>query len=76
MSIVTDQKVKELGIQLEELKKRVDALEALEKAIIEGDDDPVSDALLEELALRYKEKFGNLPHHRMKPETILRALSE
>ena len=73
MSIATDHKVRELVIQVDELKKRVAALESLEKAIIEGNE---PDALTEELALRYKEKFGNPPHHRMKPETILRALSE
>jgi len=30
----------------------------------------------EDLAAQYKAKFGELPHHRMKPETIKRALME
>lgn len=34
------------------------------------------DVQVSNLALRYEERFGEKPHHRMKPETILKALQD
>ncbi len=74
MSIADEQAIKRLNVVVEDLTKRVSKLEAAQSVIIEGADG--TDPLLEELALRYEKKFGQPPHHRMKPETIIRALNE
>lgn len=70
MSIATDHKVKELAAKIAHLEERVCALESLERKIIEGDE------IADDLSAQYERKFGAPPHHRMKRETIERALRE
>lgn len=64
----------------EELKKRIDELEALVKggkpaAPVERHDEAHA-AEISDLAKQYEAKFGKPPHHKMKPETIKSKLLE
>lgn len=74
MSIATDNEVKILRTLMAGLAGRVTCLEnqviALQESLIEGDADT------DDLAARYEAKFKAPPHHRMKRETIERALRE
>ncbi len=77
MSIASEVAVKRLNQVVADLEKRLLAVEQAQKVIIEGDDVPRETSPdFEELSLRYEQKFGTPPHHRMKAETIQRALQE
>jgi prefoldin subunit 5 len=70
MSIQLTMRVKELGGLIRELEAKVAALSARISELESTDETSAG------LTAQYEKKFGSPPHHRMKRETIERALRE
>lgn len=70
---ILEKTVEDMQARLAEMQERMGRKDEPATASISADDIIDED---EDPAKRYEKKFGKPPHHRMKPETILKALEE